>query len=462
MKNIKKFLALVLALVLSFSVIACSQGERARQDQPAGETKALTSSEPDNNEDAKLTYWDMLWSDDEAYEGVVNSLAQKFTDKTGVEVEVQIIPWDNHYQTFLTAINSGAAPDVCTGGAFQAIQYAAMDAVLALDSIIEEWKNDGSDILDDFVPGSLELQRYNGMQVGIPWNSDVRILYYRTDYLEDAGYTGEDAWGVHTFEEFLDMLRAVKKAHPEVIPFVFPAGDYTATHTMMSFSAANNAGITDKEYKANLTSPEMIEVLEFFKTMKDEGLVAESAATMLGSDIERLYASGNAAVVWSGNPTYLREYLDVREVTDLMQPVVGPSGSSASILVWTNPMIAFNQTEYPEQAKQFIKFWIENNLSVYTEGKTGALPVRQSFLEDEYFTSAWLPAKIHERKLLSFAASPVYPAESLYPEIADIEGNNIVGEMLQRVLLGESDLQTIASDANAKVEEALKLITNPE
>lgn len=439
----KKYTAILLALVLMLSMLG---------------GVALASG----GSDVTLTYWDMMWSDDPNYGQVVQGLADVFTEQTGIKVEVQIIPWDNHYQTFLTAINSGAAPDVCTGGAFQAIQYAAMDMTLDLTSIVDAWKADGSNILDDFIPGSIELQQYNDTQVGIPWNSDVREIYYRTDYLADAGYEGEAAWGIKSFDEFLDMLRAVKEAHPDVIPFIFPAGDYTATHTLMSFAAANNAGITDKEFQANTNSPEMLEVLEFFGTMVEEGLVSESAATYVSTDIVRLYAAGEVAVVWGPNPTFLAEYPDVQAATDLMQPVQGPSGDAPKGLVWTNPIIGFSTTKYPEETKQFIKWWAENNLTIYTEGKTGPLPVRQSFLQDEYFSSAWLPSLIASRDLMAYASSPVSPAEALYPEIADIEGNNLFGEMLQRVMLGETDYEAIANDANEKIAEALTLTTNAQ
>lgn len=469
MKKMKKFIALCIALLIVISLAACTKTDDSKKSADATTAEKSTTSadagktagSADKTPEITLKYWDMLWSAFDSYEPTVKGLANKFTEKTGIKVEVQIIPWENHYQTFMTAINSGAAPDVCTGGAFQAVQYAAMDQVLDLSSIIEEWKKDGSNILDDFIPGSIELQQYKGIQAGIPWNSDVRILYYRTDYFADAGYKGKDAYGTHTFDELLKIFRDIKKVHPDVIPFIFPAGDYTGTHIMLSFMAANGTGVTDENYQANLESKEFKELLQFFATCRKEGLVSESAATYVDSDIQKLYASGKVAMVWGPNPSYLEvDYPDIQAVTDLMEAPIGPSGKAPKNLVWINPIIGFKQTKHPEETKAFIKFWAENNLTVYVDGKTGPLPVRKSFLNDPYFTSAWLPVKIVERNLLNTASSPVYPAANLYPEIADIEGNNYVGEALQRVLLGETDFDLIAAEQNAKIVEALKVVTN--
>jgi ABC-type glycerol-3-phosphate transport system substrate-binding protein len=425
----------------------------------AGGQKGSESSKTSGGK-VSLKYWDMLWSDDANYEPTVKNLAAEFSKQTGIPVTVQIIPWNNHYQTFVTAINAGNAPDISTGGAFQAIQYAGMGQTLDLGSIIEEWKKEGSPVLDDFVPGSLELQRYNGVQVGIPWNTDVREMYYRTDYLASAGYSGKAAYESHTWDEFLNILRAVKKAKPNVIPFAFNAGDYTATHVMMSFAAANDTGMTDVNGKADLNSPKFIEVLKFFGTCVAEGLVPRECATYLSSDIQRLYASGNIAVVWGANPTYLNDYNDVRTNTDIMEATIGPSGKKPLNLVWTNPILGFNQTKYPNETKQFIKWWIENNKDVYIKGKTGSLPVRRSFFADPYYTTNWLSSLIVKRKLLDTASSPVYPSPIIYAEAGDIEGNNYFGQPLQRVLIGETNYTQIASQANAQIAEALTMHTN--
>lgn len=434
MKKHMKLLGLTLASVLSFSTFVSAA-----------------------DEDITLTYWDMVWSSDPNYETVMRGLCDQFTDETGINIDYQLIAWDNHYQTFLTAINAGVGPDVATGGAYNAIYYSAMDLTLDLDSILEEWKAEESYMVDDYLDGALSDHYYDGHLKGISTNLDVRNFYGNMDYIEKAGYTLEEAQAVKTWDEFLDMLRAIKEANPDVIPFGFPAGDYTAAHTLWQFSNANGVGVVNEAGEANMTDPRWVETLEFFKTCYDEGLVDEAAASYVGDDLEHLYLTEKVAVVWNGAPAYLNEYPELQKKTTFMKPIIGPSGDVATSLSWFNPIYAYNTTEHPEEAKQFIKWFVENNLAFYTNPGVGSFSPRKSQNEaaKEAWADNWVKTNLVELGIPDTARSSVWPAASIYPAIFDVEGNNLIGEALQAVLLGETDIEGLLNEANEKVASAI-------
>ena len=431
----KKFLAILCAAILCLSAVPCLAA----------------------GEDITLVYWDMIWSTDPAYQPAVQALCNKFTEETGIKIDLQFIGWDNHYQTFLTAINAGVGPDVATGGAYNAVYYSAMDLTLDLDSILDEWKAEGSDIEQDFLEGAISDHYYDGHLKGFSWNCDIRNFYFNTELLANAGYTVEQAQETKTWDEFLDMLRAVKEANPDVIPFMFPAGDYTATHTLWQFSNANGVGVVDEEGNSNMTDPRWREVLEFFKTCYDEGLVSESAASYIVDDIVRLYLAGEVAVAWGSTPVFISEYPEIQEKTALMKPIIGPSGDKATLLSWYNPIYAYKTTKHPEEAKQFIKWYVENNLSLYTDAGLGKLSPRKSQNDAaaEAWKSDWCMSQIMELQLPETARSSVWPASSIYPAIFDIEGNNLIGDILQAVLLGEDDLDGLLAEADQSVSDAI-------
>ena len=408
-------------------------------------------------EGAKLVYWDMIWSSDPNYEPTVRKLCEKFTEETGVEVELQMIPWDNHYQTFMTAINAGVGPDVATGGAYNGVYYGAMGMTLDLSSIVEEWKAENNPILNDFLDGALTDHNYNGQLTGLSWNCDLRVMYYNVEAMNKAGISPEEAQAPKTWDEFLDMLRKVKEANPDKIAFAFPAGDYTATHTLMNWSGSNNCGIVDKDVKAGIDNKNWLEVAEFFKTLVDEGLVSKSAASYVSDDIERLYCAGEIAVVWSSCPTGFVAYPEVQANTELMGPVQGPSGDGPHMLSWYNPIYAYNYTKYPEAAKAFCKWYVENNITLFTEGGMGAFPARYSFMEKaaDFYESDWLTSRIKNLNYLNYSRSSIYPAPSIYPAVSDIEGNNTIGEMLQAILMGESNLEELIKTTNENVAAIL-------
>lgn len=420
-------------------------------------TMILIAVIPALAEDVTLDYWEMVWSSDPNYEVTVRALCDQFTAETGIKINLQMTSWNNHYQTFLTAINAGVGPDIATGGAYNAIYYSAMDLTLDLDSILDEWNTEGKDIVNDFLPGGLTDHYYGGHLKGISWNLDIRNFYGNTELLEKAGYSVEQVQSSKTWDEFLDMLRAVKKANPGVIPFIFPAGDYTATHTLWQFSNANGVGVVNEAGESNMTDPRWVEVFEFFKTCYDEGLVGEGAASYVGDDISRLYASGEVAVVWSGTPVYLQDYPEIQAKTTLIKPIKGPSGDAATLLSWYNPIYVYNTTKHPEEAKKFLKWYMENNLPLYTESGLSKLSPRISMNEAslEAWANDWIMSQTMALDLPSTARSSVWPATSVYPAIFDIEGNNVIGEVLQAVLLGEDDIEGLLAESDALVKEII-------
>jgi len=88
----------------------------------------------------------------------------------------------------------------------------------------------------------------------------------------------------------------------------------------------------------------------------------------------------------------------------------------------------------------------------------GAFPARYSFMEDaaDFYEADWLTSRIKKLNYLTYSRSSIYPAPSVYPAVFDIEGNNVIGEMLQAILLGEDDIETLLKETNQKVAEVMK------
>ena len=93
----------------------------------------------------------MIWGPPEYIDTGKALVAQFNQEHPDITVTYRSIPWNNWYQTFLTAIGSGTAPDVSTGAGYQAIQLYDQGAILPIDDVIGQWKTDGK--LDCAVAG---------------------------------------------------------------------------------------------------------------------------------------------------------------------------------------------------------------------------------------------------------------------------------------------------------------------
>jgi multiple sugar transport system substrate-binding protein len=142
----------------------------------------------------------VFWIMDEANKTPVASVVDKFTAESGVKVDLQVVPWSDVFSKWTTSFEAGTGADVsqCGGmGLFPAIYY---DQGRLLDL---------SDLLAELGPEnyfSSEWGRYKGAVTSVPWFLETRVLWYRKDWLKDAGLSVPRTWA-----EFNTTAKALTK-----------------------------------------------------------------------------------------------------------------------------------------------------------------------------------------------------------------------------------------------------------
>ena len=400
-----------------------------------------------SGEVAELVFWDMMWGRSDSYPTTVQKLVEQFNNEhPNIHVTVQIIPWDNFYQQFLTAVTSGAAPDVSTGGFSQSIQYAAMDELIDLSSIVEEWKAEGFDA--NFPEGSLELHQYNGMQAGIPWIIDPRVITYRKDVFEQAGITELPS----TWEEFFEAAEAIK-SKTGMTPLVIP-GDRDGAQVFLSMLFENGAGITDENGNPNFVTKGVEETLAYVQTLYEKGYIFKGTASYTDTDMDSKLLSGEAAMSYGALRTTVYNSGDpIAEHLGVLPSLKSKSDGTPRTLMWINPIVVYKQTKYPEESKIFVKWWVEHMLPLFTEGAANGYPAVKAMLQDEYFTrEPYIEEAI--RNAVPYGVPPVWPAKNLYTAWSIIEGENYLGMALQEVVTGNTNLAGIMEKYDKMIQQA--------
>lgn len=130
-----------------------------------------------------LTVWVM--GDSSAH---FDELVAPFSEDSGISVKTVAIPWDAIDQKFTTAVASGNGPDIIQIGVSKLRTFADSGALLTLDdSTLKGYDNLASDNFIDGISG--DATAVGGNVVSVPWVSDTRVLYYRTDILAEQGIT---------------------------------------------------------------------------------------------------------------------------------------------------------------------------------------------------------------------------------------------------------------------------------
>ena len=96
------------------------------------------------------------------------------------DVKVTAVPWEAAHDKISTAIAAGETPDVSLIGTTWMGEFAEAGGLMPTpEGLVDE---------ADFFPGAWESTEVGGTSYGVPWYVETRVLYYRTDLAEKAGW----------------------------------------------------------------------------------------------------------------------------------------------------------------------------------------------------------------------------------------------------------------------------------
>jgi multiple sugar transport system substrate-binding protein len=126
------------------------------------------------------------------------ALMQDFTQQTGIQVQVEAVPWANVNDKLTTAVASGNGPDLMQVGLSLLPSFESAGALLDLSPYVKDHPGlQSSNYLSAVAADKINP---TGKVLSVPWVSDVRVLFYRSDILGAAGITSPPA----TWTQFHD------------------------------------------------------------------------------------------------------------------------------------------------------------------------------------------------------------------------------------------------------------------
>jgi multiple sugar transport system substrate-binding protein len=396
---------------------------------------------------AQIKFWDMLWGPSPQYTNTAKQLVDKFNaSQSAIQVSYQLIPWTNWYQTFATAVASGSGPDISTGAGYQALQFSQKGAILPVDQVITDWQKDGE--ISDFSAQSLNLLKYQGHQVAIPWAIDIRVMYYRKDLFAQAGITKVPT----TWPEF--AAAAAKLTNKSKGIYGFGLQNSTGgSQVVLMFMLGNGGGLFDASGKPNLGGARNVEALDYLVTMAKNGSIDPAGAGWQDADILKAFGSGKLAMMVN-NPGAQTNYpAKFLKNMGLMAPLKSPHGTFGTI-DWVNNIMVYKETKNPEAAMTFLKWLSKNELPLFTTGGATQIPARKSLANQPFFSSYPFDAQII-KQYIPIAKSTATHDATLFPQLNAVEGQGFLQTMAQEVSLGH-DPKSIISRASAQLEQVMQ------
>ncbi|GAA1988046.1 extracellular solute-binding protein [Catenulispora subtropica] len=215
------------------------------------------------------------------------TLTADWSKQTGIKVDVQAIPWSEIHTKLTTAVASGNGPDVVQVGysLVPTFQQAGALADLSSYAAAHPALQDGA-----YLEGaSLKTLNPAGKLYTVPWTSDTRVLFYRTDLLTAAGISKPPT----TWSELHDDAVTLAKRGSGKYGYYIPQWDLALP---AEFAWQAGGDVTDASGAIKLDTPQMRTALDYYLSFYKDKAVPTAA------DFDQVagFISGAAPMLISG------------------------------------------------------------------------------------------------------------------------------------------------------------------
>ena len=378
--------ALVLVASAALTLSACGRAESDR----AGAEPTTGTDVAEGAATGTITVWAMGAEGEKLPE-----LAKEFEEQNpGAKVEVTAIPWDAAHDKFTTAITAGSTPDAAMVGTTWMGEFAGLDALDPLPANLQA---------DGFFEGARKTTEVGGTSYGIPWYVETRLLFYRTDLAEKAGYDEAPT----TWDGLKDMAKAMQDKAGATWGIGLQAGGTGSWQTVMPFAWGEGAELTDGD-AYSFDSPEMLKAVEYYQSFFDEGIANKSAPNQPTTEPD--FASGKVPMFISG-PWMMSavEGVGGEGFEDKYAVAKIPEGSAgSSSFVGGSDFVVFKNSDQRDTAWKFVEFLADPATQATWYGMSTDLPSVQDAWSDEALSSDE-KLSVFGEQLETAKAPPSYP-----------------------------------------------------
>lgn len=241
----------------------------------------------------------------------------------GRDVRVQALPWAAAHEKLLTAFAADDLPDIVALGNTWVAEFAALGALEPLEAMLRMSSLD----LGRMFAAARQSVTLDSHIVGIPWYVDTRLLFYRKDLLQDAGFDAVAA----TWDGWERQLAALSgKNRDGKFSLLMPFAEYEPLVALCLQGA--DPILLDDGTRGNFQAPGIRDAFAFAASLYQKGYAARITHSEV-TDLYSAFARGDYAFYITG-PWNLGEF--ARRLPASMQAtwstalLPGPKGVGAS------------------------------------------------------------------------------------------------------------------------------------
>ena len=299
-----------------------------------------------------------------------------------------------------------------------------------------------------FAAGKLSYSTVDGKNYGVPFDNGAVIGAYRTDYLEQAGYTIDDLTDID-WNRFIEIAKDVKEKTGKYML----SGQADSPDMVMEMLQSAGASLFDKDGKPAMTDNAALkECISIYQKLVEEGVYYE---VNNWDDYVSSITTGQVAGVINGNWISatimgMKDTSGKWAITNMPKLIETPNATNYSNNGGSSWYITSN-CKNQDLAIDFLKSTFAGSVQFYenilpTTGAIGTYaPVADSTAyqePQEFWNNQPIFAKIVDFSLKT-------PTNNTSPYYYD--GRNAIGTQIQNIMNG-ADVDQAIADAQAEVE----------
>lgn len=396
-----------------------------------GVLAACGNNSKSDSESKELTFW-YMGDGDQGIKPIIDD----FTKETGIKVKIQSIPWSSSRDKLLTAVASKSGPDVVQMGTSYMSEFVDAGALVDLSDKIKD-----NDVLktSNFFDGSVATTEFDGKYYAVPWYTETRALYYRSDLLKSVGYNEAPK----TWEELADAAKKLAARGEGKYGFNVDAAEPTLG---FMFARQNGSELFSKKNEPLFNKPAMVDAVKYLDSMIKDG---SAPSTNLGLDIGQSFGGEGIVPMFISGPWMINSIKDAAPDIDGKWNVAElPSGKDGNTSITGGANLAvFSSSKKQDDAVKLIEFLSKPDNQTKFFESTNSLPTNKDAWKNDTFTSNKM-ISVFGKQLEN--SQPV-PALKQWDEIAQ----NYLKQWEQIVSNGK-DVQKAMDELNTETETLLK------
>ena len=361
--------------------------------------------------DQEITFWTMSLSP--RFDPYINSVIQQFeADTPGVTVNWVDVPWGDMETRVLTAAASDSLPDVIN-------LNLPFSQQLAQNDLLVNMAVAAADVRDDYFDGTWAASTYGDVVFALPWYITTNMIFYNRALFEAAGLDPDTP--PETFDQLLQYARRIRSATGAYGYMTFFNDQFIMEELERKGVRLFNADFTE----ARFASADVLEAVEFYRTMLDEGLIpAETLTSQSGTgEAIQLFSAGELAMFFGGtsHARMIQENSQEVYANTAVGPQIIGSGGRRNIAVMN---VAVPEASGAREAAIAFATFLTNNENqvVFAEDAGAIVPSTRGALDEPFFSqsdgTAATAARIMSAQEVA-QGTVIFPPIQNWPEVRD-------------------------------------------